>query len=157
MDTIPGRPRVASLYRALLSYLEERLPLPNVNPAYYQAVAMLLSVLFLFAQAPLQKVLIIGVVLLTDWLDGATARRYGQVQRPGYVADVVIDRASEAFIFLAEVETVLGQSFFLLWMLNSILAFYGAYTNRHLSLPLRCFYMLILIAQAMWRGFVLGC
>jgi phosphatidylglycerophosphate synthase len=118
---------------------------------------MLLSVLFLFAQTPLQKILIIGVVLLTDWLDGATARRYGQVQRCGYVADVMIDRASEAFIFLAEVETALGQSFFLLWMLNSILAFYGAHTNRHLSLPLRCFYMFILIGQAMWQGYVLGC
>jgi phosphatidylglycerophosphate synthase len=147
MDPIPDRPRVASAYRALASLLEEWVVLPDISPAYYHTLAVLLSVLFLYVQAPLQKALIIGVVLLTDWLDGATARRYNQVQRSGYITDVVTDRISEAFIFFAEVETVLGQIFFLLWMINSVLTFYSVYSNKHLSLPLRFSYMLVLITQ----------
>ena len=146
MDIIPDRPRVASPHRALLSLLENWVVLPDINPAYYQALGILLSVLFLYAQTPSQKVFIIGVVLLTDWLDGATARRYKQARRSGYIADVVIDRASEAFIFLAEVGTVLGQVFFLLWTINSVLTFYSVYSNKHLSLPLRFAYMIVLIA-----------
>lgn len=147
MDLIPDRPRVVSPHRALLSFLEKRVVLPDINPAYYHVLAMLLSVLFLCAQTPLQKVFIVGVVLLTDWLDGATARRYKQVRRTGYIIDVVIDRASEAFIFSAEVGTVLGQGFFLLWMINSVLTLYSVYSNKHLSLPLRFSYMIVLIAQ----------
>ena len=152
MDPIPDRPRVASAYRALVSLLEEWVVLPDISPAYYHALAILLSVLFLYVQAPLQKALIIGVVLLTDWLDGATARRYNQVQRSGYITDVVTDRMSEAFIFFAEVETVLGQIFFLLWMINSVLTFYSVYSNKHLSLPLRFSYMLVLITQGCTMG-----
>ena len=147
MDPIPDRPRVAAAHRALLSLIEEWVVLPDINPAYYHTLAVLFSVLFLYLQAPLQKALIIGVVLLTDWLDGATARRYNQVQRSGYITDVVTDRMSEAFIFFAEVETVLGQIFFLLWMINSVLTFCSVYSNKHLSLPLRFSYMLVLITQ----------
>jgi len=145
MDLIPGRPHVASPYRALLSFLEERVVLSHIDPAYYHALAMLLSVLFLYAQTPLQKVVIIGVVLLTDWLDGATARRYGQVQRSGYITDVAIDRASEALIFSGEVATVPGQIFFLLWMVNSLLTFYSVHSNKHVSLPLRFLYIIVLV------------
>jgi phosphatidylglycerophosphate synthase len=147
MDSIPDRPRVASAHRTLLSLLEKWVVLPDINPAYYHTLAVLLSVLFLYAQTVLQKALIIGVVLLSDWLDGATARRYRQVQRSGYVTDVVTDRMSEAFIFFAEIETVLGQVFFLLWMINSVLTFYSVYSSKHLSLPLRFSYMIVLIAQ----------
>jgi len=146
MELIPGRPSVASPYRGLLSFLERWVVLPDINPSYYHTLALLLSVLFLYAQTPLQKVFIIGVVLLTDWLDGATARRYKRVRRAGYIIDVVTDRASEAFIFSAEVGTVLGQVFFLLWMINAILAFYSVYSNKHWSLPLRCAYMIVLFA-----------
>ncbi len=108
MDTLPSQSYIASPYRALLSLLEKWVILPDINPAHYQVLAVLLSVLFFYAQTSWQKVLIIGVVLLTDWLDGATARKYGQLQKSGYIADVIIDRASEAFIFLAEVGTALG-------------------------------------------------
>lgn len=150
MDTIPDRPRVALPYRALLSLFEKWAVLPDVNPAAYQALAILLSVLCFYAQSPWLKALIIAIVLLTDWLDGATARRYQPAQRWGYIADVAVDRASEAFIFFAEVDTLLGQGFFLLWLINSLLTLYSARSNKHLSLPLRFAYMLILIAQAGW-------
>ncbi len=148
MDTLPRRPTIALFYRALLSLLEKWVVLPNINPAYYQALAIGLSVLFFYTQVAWQRALIIGVVLLTDWLDGATARRYRQASKSGYISDVVIDRASEAMLFLAEAGTALGQGFFLLWMLNCALTFYSARSNKHLSLPLRFAYMVILIVQA---------
>jgi phosphatidylglycerophosphate synthase len=147
MDTIPGRRRLASPYRAALSVLEKRVPLPNINPAYYHTLALVLSVLYLYAHMPAQKIAIVGIVLVTDWLDGATARRYARGSRAGYIIDVVTDRASEAFIFAAEAETPLGQAFFLLWIINSALAFYSVQTSVHTALPLRFAYLIVLIAQ----------
>jgi phosphatidylglycerophosphate synthase len=127
--------------------LEKYTPLPNFNPAYYHLSALVLSVLYLYAQAPWLKVLLLGVVLLTDCLDGATARRYHRVSRAGYIIDVVTDRASEAFIFTADAATMLGQILFLLWLVNSALSFYSVYANKHTSLPLRFGYWLYLITQ----------
>ena len=147
MAAIPGRLAVAAPYRALLSACEKQVALPNINPSCYHALAIVLSVLFLYAQTPLHKILIIGVVLLADWLDGATARRYNRVQRSGYLVDVVTDRASEAFIFLAGSEIAVGQVFFLLWLANSALVFYSIRSKKHVSLPLRFAYLVILIAQ----------
>jgi phosphatidylglycerophosphate synthase len=147
MDTVPGRRRVATPYRAALSVLEKRAPLPNINPAYYHTLALVLSVLYLYAPMPAQKIAIVGVVLVTDWLDGATARRYARGSRAGYIIDVVTDRASEAFIFAAEAETPLGQAFFLLWIINCALAFYSVQTGIHTALPLRFAYLIVLIAQ----------
>lgn len=145
MDTIPGRLSIASPYRALLAGFEKLVPLLDINPSYYDTLAIGLSVLFLYTQTEWLKVLLITVILLTDWLDGATARRYNRVCRTGYVTDVVVDRLSEAFIFLAGLGTVLGQVFFLLWLVNVGLTFYSIYTNKHWSLPLRFVYMVILM------------
>ena len=150
MDSIPIRPRVASVYRVVLSLLEEWVTLPNIDPVYYHALGILLSVLYFCARTPLQKILVLCVVLLADWLDGATARQHGQACRSGYITDVVIDRISEAFIFAAEVRTLPGQIFFVLWVLNSALAFYSIRSDRHLSLPLRFLYILVLAAQGLW-------
>ena len=147
MDTIPGRPRVASPYRTALSFLEKRTPLPNINPAYYHMLALVLSILYLYVDMPVQKIAIIAIVLVADWLDGATARRYMRGSRAGYIIDVATDRASEAFIFAAEAENPLGQAFFLLWIINSALAFYSVKTNKHVALPLRCAYLIVLIVQ----------
>ena len=84
---------------------------------------------------------------MADWLDGVMARRYRRGSRAGYIIDVVTHRASEAFIFAAEAETPLGQVFFLLWIINSALAFYSVRTNTHMALPLRFAYLIVLIAQ----------
>lgn len=149
MDTIPRRPPVASLYRALLTALENRMVLPRINPSYYHLLAILLSVLFLYARTPWQKIALLGVVLTADWLDGATAKRYGEMHKAGYVIDTVTDRVSEAFIFSAETGTLLGQAFFLLWMINTALTFYSVYSNRHAALPLRFAYLIVLAVQAM--------
>jgi len=147
MDPIPSRRSLASPYRTVLSALEKRMPLPNIHPSYYHTLALLLSILYLYAQLPAQKIVLVCIVLLTDWLDGATARRYKRGSRAGYLIDVLTDRASEAFIFTAEAGTILGQVFFLLWLINCALAFYSVKSNIHTSLPLRFAYLIVLIAK----------
>lgn len=148
MDDIPRRPRVATPYRTLLSSLEKRVALPNVNPSYYHVLALGLSVLYLYASTPAQKIWPIVVILIVDWLDGATARRHKQGSRAGYLIDLLTDRISEAFIFTAEAGTLLGQTFFLLWMINVALAFYSVRSNRHTALPLRFAFLVILLIQS---------
>jgi phosphatidylglycerophosphate synthase len=130
-----------------MAFFEKRLPLPDVNPSFYSTLGIALSVLFLYAETPLPKALIIGLALLADWIDGATARRYGGSSKDGYLADAMADRASEALIFAAEAGTVVGQAFFVLWMINVALTFYSIRINKHWLLPLRFSYLLILIAQ----------
>jgi phosphatidylglycerophosphate synthase len=147
MDTIPDRRSVASPYRAVLSVLEKQAPLPNINPAHYHTLALVLSVLYLYTPMPAQKIAIVAIVMMTDWLDGATARRYRGGSRAGYIIDVVTDRASEAFIFAAESTTPLGQAFFLLWIINCALAFYSARTDIHTALPLRFAFLIALMAR----------
>ena len=66
MDIIPGRPAVASPYRAVLTALGQRLVLPKVNPVYYHLLAIFLSVLFLYAQESWIQIAIVGAVLMTD-------------------------------------------------------------------------------------------
>jgi phosphatidylglycerophosphate synthase len=106
-----------------------------------------LSVLYLYTRTAWLNVALILVIILADWLDGSTARRYNRGSRAGYMIDVVTDRVSEAFIFAAEAETTIGQIFFLLWLVNLALAFYSVSSNRHTSLPLRFVYLVVLIAR----------
>ena len=147
MDVIPGRPAVASPYRAVLTALGQRLILPKVNPVYYHLLAIFLSVLFLYAQESWIQIAIVGAVLMTDWLDGATAKRYWQPSRAGYVIDVVTDRASEGFLFAGASGMLSGQVLFLLWLINCGLTFYSVRSNRHTAMPLRFAYLIILAVQ----------
>lgn len=147
MDAIPQRPMIATPYRTVLASLERIIVLPRVNPLYYHALGLGPSVLYLYTQTPAQQVCLIAVILIADWLDGATARQMGQCSRDGYLIDVVTDRASEALIFAAASGTLVGQVFFLLWILNVALAFYSVRSNRHRSLPLRFVFMVILFTQ----------
>jgi phosphatidylglycerophosphate synthase len=148
MDSIPVRRSVARPYRAVFSAIEKWVTLPDISPSYYHAFAIVASILFIYAQAPWLKILILGLVLVADWLDGATARRYHKCCRAGYMTDVVTDRLSEGFIFGSIAGTTLGQIFFLLWLANLALAYYSLHSNKHTALPLRCAYLIILIAQA---------
>ena len=148
MAPIPQRPAVSSPYRRVLAYGERHLPLPNVNPALYQLLGILLSVGYLYLDRPLSKAAIIGIVLLADWLDGATARRHKRIMRSGYIADVMIDRASEGLIFAAEAGTWYGNLFFVFWLVNTSLAYYSIRTGRHSALPLRGAYIGVLLILA---------
>ncbi len=149
MDTIPSRRSIALPYRTVLTSLERRLFLPDINPSYYHVFGIVLSLLYLYAQSPGLKAVFIALVLLADWIDGATARRYKRESRAGYIVDVVTDRVSEALIFSAEAGTALGQVFFLLWLINLGLAFYSFYSNKHSSLPLRFALLMFLIARVL--------
>jgi phosphatidylglycerophosphate synthase len=139
MDSIPERRAVASAHRKVLSAIERRTPLPDIHPSCYGVLALASSILYLYAWTPAQRIVLVTIALLADFLDGATARRHGRTSRAGYITDVLTDRASEAYI--------LGQVFFLLWLLNCALAFYAIRTNRHTALPLRFAWLLVLILQ----------
>lgn len=145
MENIPSRPGVATPYRSVLSALERRVALPNINPAYYHVLGLGLSVLYLYALTPAQKIWLVTIILIADWLDGATARRHHRGSRAGYLIDLVTDRASEALIFTAEADTLLGQIGFLLWLANVALAFYSVRSNKHTALPLRFILLVILL------------
>ena len=145
MSAIPHRAAVARPHRRLLRYLEKQLPLPNVEPAYYDMLGLALSLLFRYARSRWQKALMVTTILVSDWLDGATARRYRRLRVSGYVTDIVTDRASEALIFVFEPGKRLARWFLWLWFVNSALAVYSLYSKRHLLLPLRVFYLLLLL------------
>jgi phosphatidylglycerophosphate synthase len=147
MDNIPRRSVVATPYRTLLATLEKQIALPEVSPSYYHVLGLGLSLLYLYAQTPAQRIWLIVLILIADWLDGATARRYGRGSRAGYLIDLLTDRISEAFIFAAASGTLLGQIFFLLWIVNVALAFYSVRSNKHTALPIRFAFLLILIIR----------
>lgn len=144
MDSVPARPRVAAGYRAVLAFFEPWIPVPNINPSWWSLLGLVGSVACLYASTPGQKFALVLGVLLTDWWDGATARRHGTGSREGYIVDVVIDRFSEAFIFLADIGHLLGRLFFLLWMANTALTLWSAHTGSHRILPLRAVWLGVL-------------
>jgi phosphatidylglycerophosphate synthase len=149
MDTVPGRRAIALSYRAVLAFLEKHVILPDISPSYYHLAGFTLSVLFLYAVDRGLEMLLILLILVADWLDGATARRFKKCSRSGYMLDMVTDRVSEGLIFSAEAGTAIGKLFYLLWLVNLILAFYSLRANKHTSLPLRCAYLLVLVFQGL--------
>ena len=135
---------VAAPYRKLLAYLERGLVLPKISPNYYDAAGILLSLLFFVIQPIWLKVLVLALVLLSDWLDGATARQCGTCSEKGYITDLVTDRISEGLIFIAASHTYLGRIFFYLWLVNLACACYSLRSNKHVSIALRFIYMVCL-------------
>jgi phosphatidylglycerophosphate synthase len=148
---VPSRPAVARWYRGPLEWLEGHLPLPRLSPAIYTAASLLLSLAAFLATDGWALVAVLALVLLADWLDGATARRYGLTGRAGYVTDVLADRASEGLIFVAAGGTPLGQVFVLLWLVNCVLTLMSLRGGRHLALPLRFLYLVIVALRTVLR------
>lgn len=124
--------------------MEPWIPVPDVNPSWWSLAGLVGSVACLYAATPGQKLALVFGVLLTDWWDGATARRHGRLSREGYIVDVVIDRFSEAFIFLADVGHPAGRVFFGLFIVNTALTLWSAKTGKHRILPLRAAWMVVL-------------
>ena len=147
MGIVPGRHSITFHYRTLLTSLEKYLFLPDINPSWYNALAIAFSIFYLYTRSSWLKVIVILLINWVDWLDGATARRYNRESREGYIIDIMTDRVGEAFIFAAEADTATGQFFFLLWLINMAFTFYSVYSNKHTSLPLRYVYLVVLIAQ----------
>lgn len=147
MDSVPARPPVAAGYRAVLLALERWIPVPRINPSWWSLLGLTGSVACLYMSTPFQKLALVFGVLLTDWWDGATARRHGTTSPEGYIVDVVVDRFSEAFIFLADIGHPAGRVFFLLWMVNTAITLWSARSGKHRALPLRAAWMGVL---ALW-------
>lgn len=146
MDSVPARPRIAGGYRAALARMEPYIPVPNINPSWWSLLGLLGSVACLYVASPGGKLALVFGVLLTDWWDGATARRHDRMSgREGYIVDVVIDRFSEAFIFLADIGHPLGRVFFVLFLFNTASTLWGARTGKHRILPLRALWMGVLV------------
>jgi phosphatidylglycerophosphate synthase len=126
--------------------MEPYIPVPNINPSWWSLLGLLGSVTCLYVASPGGKLALVFGVLLTDWWDGATARRHGRMSgREGYIVDVVIDRFSEAFIFLADIGHPLGRVFFVLFLFNTASTLWGARTGKHRILPLRAMWMGVLV------------
>lgn len=130
----------------MLAWLEPYIPVPNVNPSWWSLLGLAGSVACLYTASPEIKLALVFGVLLTDWWDGATARRHGgpAAGREGYIVDVVIDRFSEGFIFLADIGSPIGRVFFVLFIFNTVSSIWGAKTGKHRILPLRAAWICVL-------------
>lgn len=146
MDPVPQRPAVARFYRAILAWGEGWVPIPNVNPSWWSLLGLLASAACLFTPSPAAKFALVSFALITDWYDGATARKHRSLTREGYLVDDMVDRFSEAFIFAADVFTsAAARIFWGLWILNSALTMWSVATGRHRVLPLRFLYLFVLV------------
>ena len=145
MDSVPERRGVTVPYRSLTNFLERHISLPRINPSLYQLAAIVASLAYLYVDGTWAKAALVAFILLTDWLDGATARQHLGMSRAGYIMDVTIDRASEVLLFAAEAGTPLGNLFFLLTLANIGLAYYSVRSGTHTSLPLRCAWLVVLL------------
>jgi phosphatidylglycerophosphate synthase len=144
--TVPKRSKIA-VYRQFIEPLEKYLWLPFNNPDVYSLAGLLMSLFFLFLHNTLLLLVLLVLVLFTDWLDGAAARRYKRATRKGYIVDNLVDRISECCLFLPLLGTVLGNIFFILYVINIFLTYFAMHSGKHYVLPLRFAYLLILVAQ----------
>lgn len=153
MDKIPKRTKLARPYRVLLDRFEGVLVFPLKNPSHYQVIALLLSIYFLFLGSTVSKIVMLIVILVLDWYDGAAARKFGLANREGWMIDVAVDRVSEMFMFIPLIGTPLGQIAFGMAVLNILLAVYSIKSGRHILLALRFFYLVVLVISLItkWR------
>lgn len=100
MGKIPKRSQIAQLYKQPFHKLEKLMPFLIKDPNFYQVFGLLFSIFFLFTKTNVHQITLISLILIFDWLDGATARKYNLTSRKGYLIDVVVDRISEGLIFL---------------------------------------------------------
>lgn len=147
MGTIPTRSKLAGIYRKILSTWEKGLVLPIRNPSFYQVVAIFLSILLMFLGYKPVVVVLVFLILLSDWFDGAVARSQGVASLKGWMIDVVVDRISEGFMFIPLLDTFVGKLFFFSYLVNIGFSFYSVKTGKHILLPLRFVYLVYLIVS----------
>jgi phosphatidylglycerophosphate synthase len=88
------------------------------------------------------------IILLSDWMDGAVARRYKLTSREGWMIDVTVDRISEFLIFVAYLGTLVGNIFFAMYLFNIMTSYYSVKSGKHFLLATRFFYLVYLIIIA---------
>lgn len=129
----------------MLSFGERFIPIPDVNPSWWSLSGLLGTIVYLYLEHPVTRFLVVLFTWVTDWYDGATARKYDKVTREGYLVDDVIDRFSEGFIFLADApHSATARIFFLLWIVNCALTIWSVANHTHRVLPLRFAYLFVL-------------
>lgn len=144
MGKIPERLKTATWYRSISQNFEKKIWLPKINPSVYQMAAIILSFVFLMIDDKPMRFVILAIILISDWLDGATARKYGLCGESGYMIDVVVDNLSEYIMFFPIHGGVAEMVWFVLSMINLALSFLGFKTGKHLLMPLRFFYLFFL-------------
>lgn len=147
MDRVPERTKSSLIVRKVLHKIETVFPLPIKDPGFYQVIGLSLSCVFLWDIGDLFRILLLFVVVMLDWMDGATARRYNLSSKEGYVIDVVSDRIGEGLVPLAILDTVEGKVYFALYVINVALNLLTIKLNKHYSLALRPFFMFYLIVK----------
>jgi phosphatidylglycerophosphate synthase len=147
MDKIPQRLGIVRYYRGILDYLGRVVSPPPVSPAVYELIGLSLSVIYLYLTRPGHKIVFLALILLCDWCDGVVARQYHRESRRGYLMDLTVDRLSCGFIFFKELGTPIGFLFYFLWLANIVLSFYSLKSGRHLVMPLRFAYLLVLLIR----------
>lgn len=145
MDKIPKRSKLAKIYRDVLDKYEDKLVFPVKDPNFYQVVSVLLSAVFLFKPGIVLGIVLLAVILISDWMDGAVARKYNLTCREGWMIDVVIDRLSEALIFVGYLGTIVGKIFFGMYLINIVMSFYAVKSGKHLLIATRFFYLIYLL------------
>lgn len=146
MADVPQRPGIARGYRWFLDRLERDFSriVPWVHPSWYQLAALLLSVAMLFVENDGLKAGVVAFTMLLDWFDGAAARALKLTSRTGWMLDVTVDRLCEIFLFIPEL--VAGNwLWFAAALLNIGLSHYSVVTGKHRILPLRFFYVVLLL------------
>ena len=146
MDKIPSRSKLALVYRKVLDRYEGSFNLPINDPNTYQILALLLSIFLLFTTNKLLIIVIVSIIMISDWFDGLVARKNGLVGRRGWMIDVFVDRISEGLIFIPILGIAAGKIFCFLYLVNILLSFYSIKSGKHLILALRFFYLIYLFA-----------
>jgi phosphatidylglycerophosphate synthase len=131
-------------FRMVTDYWLLKLPLPNINPNLVSALSVATSVLFLISlkYSLALGILMVFVTLMLDWVDGLIAKKHGRTSNQGYVIDIVCDRYSEAIMFIP-----FFWPWFYLFALNTLLTYYSFMRNKHIILPLRHVFLVVLVIQ----------
>jgi len=147
MEAIPTSTSLSNKIKKVLSVFEKRINLPKINPYSYYLTTIILSFSFFYLESARLKIIIMLLVLISDWLDNATIRQHYKNSVDSWTSDVLINRLSEGLIFTAEVDHRMGKLFFLLWLGNIMLSFHSVEVKKHLILPIRFLYIFILLFQ----------
>lgn len=147
MAYIPQRLAFTRMYRSLLGRAEPYLVLPIRDPNVYQILSLILSIVYVGAVTVTVQIILVVMILISDWMDGAAARKYSKPSREGWMIDVAVDRISEGFIFLSHLFTFWGNIFFLLYLVNIGLSIRSVRTGTHFLLALRFMWLIFLAVQ----------
>ncbi len=113
-----------------------KLPWPKINPNYislFTIITTLVSAAFFLIKNLWLFWIFLLITLLLDWVDGTIARKYNLATLKGWLFDKIIDRISEAILFL--VIWPIGLIFVALNILMMIFSYKGKYPFLLMLIP----------------------